>query len=57
MEVCAKLESFLEEHELHNIPEIAKRKISEQFTNLNRLISDLKSEKLELNAILGKYFL
>lgn len=53
MEVCAKLESFLEEHELNNIPEIAKRKIAEQFTNLSQLVSDLRNEKLELTAVLG----
>lgn len=56
MEVCAKLELFLEEYELTNISETAKSKITEKFNTLIQIIADLRNEKSELNAVLGMYY-
>lgn len=56
MEVCAKLELFLEEHELINISETAKNKITEKFDSFIQIIADLRDEKSELNAVLGTYY-
>lgn len=56
MEVCAKLELFLEEQELTNISETAKSKITEKFDSLIQIIADLRNEKSELNAVLGTFY-
>ncbi|XP_054717730.1 nucleoprotein TPR-like [Uloborus diversus] len=54
MEVCAKLENFLDDNELNTIPENVKGKISDQLTHLNQLLSELRNENEEKTAVLER---